>query len=163
MEDINALSFISKYPMDKIVEEGTMTLVHPGAVGYTGGTDVNLPRARVASTSTPNNYGKALMMRAKFSVDGGTTWHEAGDELTFFWVQTLYYNGTPLGQLRLVSSRLSLSVGCNDSNVYARATGVFLSGSDIRVTITDPSPNWVYSGWTAVSQTITIKYWLFEL
>lgn len=160
MADLDALSFLSKYPIDKIVQHGTMTLIHPGAMSSTYGTTTNEPNYRNVTVSQTNNYGRKGYIRGRYSIDGGTTWNGMDQEIVFDATLNIYFMGTFNSTTAYPGTAIKLVIGSSDSLVYASARGERRT-SPARADV-DSSFNWTYSGWSPISTTVIIEYWMFE-
>lgn len=137
---LDKLNFLSKHPIDKIVQEGEVTVVNDGDTG----TDYQT--AKIVTSTTANSYGRACLARARWSIDGGSNWQALEGQLVYtFLVQ-------PFGAT-LDGLDSAISVGCSDSLVYFRTA----NGRHGTVTNADSTPSY-----TPTSRTFLIQYALYE-
>lgn len=141
-------SFVSDFPIDKIVTEGTITIENDGDTGTAYNT------AKIVQETVTNTYGRAGLMRARWSIDGGANWQGMDTELTYtFTLSSVPGNpGHPVSDT-LFGLDSALSVGCQDSQlVFRTANGRHGNVSNL----TSP----VY---TPTSRTFIIQYALYEV
>ena len=139
--DLDKLNFHSSYPIDKIVAEGTVSVVNDGASSH--------PQdAKIATTTIDNPYGSAVFARAVFSVDG-TNYNSLSAHLLYTFSLTVPGPFT----VTLSGLKAACSVGVSDSTVYFRTT------NGLHGNVTDTGVSYIY---TPTQQIFTIKYALFE-
>lgn len=127
------LNFLSLDPIDKIVSQGEITINNDGSTTFPD-------EAKIVTATATNPYGKAVLARARWSVDGGTSWQSIDSRLMFQYDDS----GTTLYGLRA-----AISVGCSDGSVYFRTANGYHGDVSLGV-------------YTSNSQTFTIQYALFE-
>lgn len=131
--DTDLLNFLSLDPIDKIVYEHEVTIVNDGATSFP-------EDAKIVTSSEANPYGKAVFARARWSVDGGSSWQDIDSRLMFEYTDS----GNTLYGLKA-----AMSIGCDDNTVHFR-TANGLHG-DV-----------VAGAYTPTSLTFIIQYALFE-
>lgn len=142
MATITGLDFLSTDPIDKIVQQGTVTVTNDGATNQAPQT------SKIVESTVTNNYGKAVFCRYMWSVDG-TNYNGADTHLVYSYTLTNGGGSSTLGGLKA-----AVSVGVSASTITFRtANGLHGNVSDDGVTYT----------YTPTSQTFTIKYALFEI
>lgn len=139
---IDELVTISDYSQDKIVDHDTITIVNDGD---TTGMTHTWQQAKVVTDTRPNAYGRAALMRARWSIDGGATWQALESVLTYT------FSLSSLG-ITLNGLASAISVGCSDSTIYFRTA----NGRHGNVSGNPPT------GYTPTSRTFIIEYWLYE-
>jgi hypothetical protein len=147
MPDLTKLNFFSRYPIDKIVQQGEITIVNDGA------TNPNHQQAKVVTGSQTNNYGKTCLARARWSIDGGSNWQALEAELTYTYTLSSV-SGDPGHPYTVRFSGLdsAISIGTSTSQVNFRTA----NGRHGNVTgATSPS-------YTPTSRTFLIQYVLYE-
>lgn len=153
MVDINLLSFFSEHPIDKIVEINEISIVNDGnTTGSGSGTGDST--ARIVSESIANPYGRAALVRAKWSIDGGNNWQALEARLNYAFTITITDFGVTSPPLRGLQA--AISIGCSDSSIIFRTA----NGYHGNVSRTFAAP--ATSGYTPISQTFLIKYWVYE-
>jgi hypothetical protein len=146
MPDLQKLNFFSKYPIDKIVQQGEITIVNDGATS-------SPQMAKIVESTTTNNYGRAGLVRARWTIDGGTNWQGLESQLTYFFtLSTVPGNpGHPM-TIQLSGLDSAISVGSSAANITFRTA----NGAHGNVTNTD-SPVYI-----PTSRTFRIQYILYE-
>lgn len=146
MPSLDKLSFFSKHPIDKVVQEGEVTIVNDGDTTPTE----DYQQAKIVTATQANNYGRACLARVRWSIDGGTNWQGLENRIVYIF----NYNNTDLGFTQdLKGLDSAISVGCSDSLVYFRtANGRHGNVVDDGTTIT----------YTPTSRTFLIQYALYE-
>lgn len=142
MADLDLLSFLSEHPIDKIVHHDTITIVNDGDTSGQVGT---FQTAKIVTDTRPNPYGRAALMRARWSINGGSTWQALESKLVYTFTLTSF--GVILNGLDS-----AISVGCSDSTIYFRTA----NGRHGNVGGSPPS------SYTPTSRTFLIEYWLYE-
>lgn len=142
MADIDLLSFISSSSIDKIVHHDTITIVNDGNTSSQAGT---YQTAKIVTGTATNPYGRACLARARWSINGGSTWQAMEAKLVYTF--TLSSFGVVLNGLDS-----AISVGCSDSTVYFRTA----NGRHGNVGGSPPT------SYTPTSRTFLIEYWLYE-
>lgn len=136
------LAFSSFDPIDKVVQEGEVTIVNDGdTIGTTG----EFTEAKIVESTATNTYGRAGLIRARWSVDGGTNYQALESELVYSFDLTDI--GTTIPGLDA-----AVSIGCSDSTITFRTA----NGKHGNVTGTGPFT------YTPTSQTFLIEYALYE-
>lgn len=130
--DVSFLNILSLDPVDKIVDQDEITIINDGATTFPD-------EARIVTDTKPNPYGKAVFVRARWSVDGGASWQSIDSRLMFQYDDS----GTTLYGLRA-----GISVGCSNASVHFRTANGY--HGDVSGT------------YTPISQTFIIQYALFE-
>jgi hypothetical protein len=143
--DRDKLYFYSNDPIDKVVAEGTISIVNSGVTAL-------YVDARVVSQTISNPYGRKCFVRASWTVDGGTSYQSLESQLTY----SFNYNTVapaPVTSTPQRGLKAAISIGVSDSSILFRtANGLHGNVSDNGTTIT----------YTPTSQTFTINYVLFE-
>lgn len=142
MADFDLLSFISEHPIDKIVYHDTITVVNDGV---TSGQPATWQEAKIVTATLPNPYGRAALARARWSIDGGTTWQPMEARLVYTF--TLTALSTVINGLDS-----AIAIGCSDSTVYIRTA----NGRHGDVGGNPPTT------YTPTSRTFLIEFWLYE-
>lgn len=140
-------AFISTNDIDKIVLEGEVTIVNDGDTGTSYQT------ANIATDSATNTYGRACMIRARWSIDSGSNWQSLDSQLIYTFTLNSEA-GDPGHPFSTTLSGLdsAISVGCDANSVYFRTA----NGKHGTVTgTTTPS-------YTPTSRTFVIQYELYE-
>jgi len=134
--DRSKLNYFSQDPIDKIVQESEVTIVNDGDTAGTTGAQ----SAKIVTSTATNNYGKAVLTRARWSVDGGNSWNDLDARLMFEYTDS---------GVTLYGLRAGVSVGCSSSSVHFRTANGYhgnVSGG----------------AYTPTPQTFIIQYALFE-
>ncbi len=150
--DPDLLSFSTNNSIDKIVQQGTISIVNDGNTTNTG-TNVGPQVAKIVEDTATNSYGRATLCRFRWSVDGGTSWQGMEAELLF--VFSITYTDIPITLSRLQGLKAAVSVGVSDSTITFRTANGFHGNQST----TTGSPN---AGYTPTSQTFQIEYALYE-
>ena len=143
MIDVDKINYHSAYPIDKIVQEGTVTITNSGA------TDPNYQRALIVTETTPNTYGKKVFVRAVWSIDGAN-YNSLSSHVIYTFTITLPGPITAT----LSGLKAAVSVGVSDSLIY------FRTGNGYHGDVTDDGGTITY---TPTPLTFIIKYALFEV
>lgn len=146
-DNLNNLSFSSFNPIDKIVQEGEITIVNDGDTG------TEYQTAKIVSDTVANDYGRAGFVRARWSIDGGTNWQGLESQLTY--VFTLNTEPGDLGHptsTQLSGLDSAISIGCSDSTI------TFRTANGRHGTVTGSNT----PTYTPTSRTFIIQYALFE-
>jgi hypothetical protein len=144
--DLTKIAFSSDHPIDKIVHyepDNTTSVVNDGVTSNSPQT------AKIVTGSAANPYGTRCFVRARWSVDGGTSWQTLDSRLTFSF--TITAPGPTV--TTLTGLRAGLSIGVSDSTVHFRTANGYHG---------DVSDDGVTYSYTPTSQTFTIQYALFE-
>lgn len=145
--DLTKLGFHSQHPIDKIVQEGEITIVNDGDTG----TDYYW--ANIETDSTPNTYGRAGLIRARWSIDGGSNWQSLDSVIGYtYTVET--EAGDPGHPADTTTQGLdsAISIGADDNFIYFRTA----NGKHGTVTGTS-TPSY-----TPTSRTFIIQWWMYE-
>lgn len=164
MANLDLLSLLSDHPIDKIVQSDTISIPHPGAIGVNtpGSFGVtNMPSNRRVTHSVPNEYGRAGFIRAVYSFDNGDTWQNVLNEVRFQWQIDNRTDGVFDFYTYEAGLRSRVAVGCSDSTIYFEVINNYLSGATI-ANFSTATTITTFSGWSAVAQTLLVKYWLYE-
>lgn len=151
--DLTKIAFDSRHPIDKIVQQGTISITNDGNT-TTSGTGGGEQRAKIVEQTTTNNYGRAALARFRWSVDGGTNWQGMDAQLLFGFTITFTDFGFTTDPIQ--GLRAACSIGVSDSTIIFRTA----NGYHGNVTTTTASP--VGTGYTPISQTFLIEYALYE-
>ena len=145
--NLDNLSVSNFNPIDKIVQQGEITIVNDGDTG------TEYQTAKIVSGTVTNDYGRAGFVRARWSIDGGTNWQGLESKLTY--VFTLNTEPGDLGHptsVQLSGLDSAISIGCSDSTITFRTA----NGRHGAVTgLNTPT-------YTPTSRTFLIQYALFE-
>jgi len=145
MIDVDKLNFLSLHPIDKVVMEGTISIVNSGATAF--------PQdSLIVSSSITNTYGRKAFARASWSVDSGANYQSLESQVTYsFLYNTVAPAPVTSTPLRGLSG--AISIGVSDSQV------TFRTANGLHGTVTDDGTTILY---TPTSQTFIIKYAIFE-
>lgn len=141
VQDVDILSFISQFPIDKIALVDSITIVNPGPT-Y---ANEDLQRARVVTAQKAHSIGRPCFIRARYRIDGGT-WQDMTTIMFYTFTVTAF--GAVLGN-RIAQ----MSIGCDANNVYFRTANGHHS---------DASGSGPFS-FTTYSHTFDIQYVLYEM
>jgi len=153
MPDLTKLNFFSRYPIDKIVQQGEITIVNDGDTRSGSGTNTGPETAKIVTGSQANNYGKTCLARARWSTDGGSNWQALEAELVYTF--TITYTDIPVTSDPLQGLDSAISVGTTTSQVQFRTA----NGRHGNVSTTSGNP---FAGYTPTSKTFIIQYVLYE-
>ena len=149
--DVTKLQFYSGDPIDKVVAQGTQTIINDGNTTSTG-TNTQSQTSKITTTTLVNPYGKKCFVRYKWSIDG-VNFNTALSHLDYSFTET--FTSIPVTSPPLTGLRAAVSIGVSDTNITI-LTG---NGYHGNVSVVNPGdPN----GYTPISQTFTIKYVLYE-
>lgn len=162
MLSLDALHFYSENQIDKIVQSGEFTIVNPGAISVTLLNVIDQPRVRTVSTTQANSYGRAGLIRARYSLNGGTDWQEMESAIAFGYEVDTYVDSSFASTTLQADVRAQVVLGSDDNTIYARFLSGYHNGDPLRQDINTGTGNSTFSGWTAISQTAIIQYWLYE-
>lgn len=151
--NVDNLSFDSQYPIDKIVDTGTVTIVNDGDTTATG-SGTGDQSARVVSQSITNVYGKKALCRFSWAIDG-INFNALDTRMLFSFTITL--TNIPVTSSPLSGLQAGVSVGVSATSITFM-TGNGLHGNSSRLS-TDPTTK----GYTPTPQTFTINYALYSL
>lgn len=146
MVDLNKLSLWTEHPIDKIVGQGSISIVNDGSTS-------NAPQSsKIVSQSVTNPYGKKVLVRFKWSVDN-VNFHSAESILSYAYTITI----TSLGISTVLGGLMgAVSGGVSDNSIIFRTA----NGYHSNVTRANPTAPDVY---TPISQTFYIEYVIFEV
>src|SRR5690606_33298948 len=102
-------------------------------------------QAKIVADTQPNTYGRATLARARWSIDGGTSWQAMEAELVYSFTLTAF-------AAVLIGLDSAISIGTDDTTVYFRTA----NGRHGNVSGTGPFT------YTPTSRTFTIQYALYE-
>lgn len=145
--DLSKLTFLSTYPIDKVVATGTFSVTNSGATGQSPQT------ALVVSGTTPNPYAKRCFVRASWSVDGGANYQSLDSQLVYTFNMTTI-PPAPAHSAILNGLQAAASIGVSDSLI------TFTTANGYHGDVTD---NGTVYAFTPISQTFLFKYALFEI
>lgn len=141
--DVDILSFISQFPIDKIAWVDSISITNPGPT-Y---ANEDVQRARIVTGQKAHGVGRPCFIRARYRIDGGV-WQDMGTVLTYTF-------SIPSVGVVLPGRLSQISIGCDASNVYFRtANGHHSNASG------GPAPPYSY---TSYSHTFDIQYVLYEM
>lgn len=147
VDNLDDLSFVSFNDIDKIVQQGEIEIVNDGDTGTVHQS------AKIVSDTVTNDYGRAGLVRARWSIDGGTNWQ--GLESQLLYTYTINTEGGDPGHpasATLSGLDSAISIGCSNSTITFRTA----NGRHGTVTGT------VTPSYTPTSRTFTIQYTLME-
>lgn len=137
--DRNSLTFFSNDPIDKIVmEPDDITIVNDGVTS-------DYAAAKIVESTTPNTYGRAGLVRARWSIDGGVSWNNLEAQIIYTYLITAA--GADFQGLDS-----ALSIGCSDSMI------TFRTANGKHGTVDGIGP----FTYTPVSRTFLIQFALYE-
>lgn len=141
VQDVDILSFISQFPIDKIAWVDSITIVNSGPVYATE----DMQRAKIVTDTKAHPVGRPCFIRARYRIDGGN-WQDMTS--ISFYTFTVIAFGVVLG------SRIAqMSIGCDANNVYFRTANGHHS---------DASGSGPFT-YTTYSHTFDIQYVLYEM
>lgn len=141
VSDVDILSFISQFPIDKIAWVDSITIVNSGPT-YAG---EDLQRAKIVSTTKSHPVGRPCFIRARFRLDSGD-WQDMNTILYYMFTVTAFGS--------VLDNRIAqMSIGCNATDVYFRTA----NGHHSDVSGTGPF------SYTTFSHTFEIQYVLYEM
>lgn len=156
--DRNKVEFNSDDPVDKIVHQGEVSVTNAGAQSGEG----NSPSNRLVTHTISNPYGKNAFVRFKWSYDNGNNWNGQGSTMGFGYSLEGRYNGAHQGYYPAAGFRAHVSVGMTNSQMLFRTvSGYHTTNGIYSDTRTGPFRT-EWGGWSPISQTIRIKYWVYE-
>jgi len=148
-ENLADINFSSKNPIDKIVQQGEVTITNDGDTGESS------QRAKIVESSILNSYGRAGLVRARWSIDGGTTWQGLESEILYiFTISTISGDPGHPSSAQIKGLDSAISIGCSDSLLTFRTA----NGKHGNVSGTQPGG----ITYTPTSRTFTIQYALYE-
>lgn len=142
MADVEKLQFLSADPIDKIVQQGSITIVNDGD---TTGQPLTFQEAKIVEDTVDNEYGRAGLIRASWSTDGGTNYQAMEAQTVYSFTIGAPFNVT------LPGLDSAISVGCTDGTITFRTA----NGRHGNV-------NGVTFAYTPTSRTFDINYWVYE-
>lgn len=151
--NLDLLSFLSDHSIDKIVADGQIVIVNDGNTTATGSSTGD-GTARIITDSVANPYGRAALVRARWSIDSGANWQAMESRLTYSYTITFTDFGITSPPLRGLAA--AISIGCSDSQIVFRTA----NGSHGNVSRTSLQPE--TAGYTPTSRTFQIQYWIYE-
>lgn len=162
--NLDDLILVSNHPLDKIVVQGSGSVNHPGAIAYSSSFIVNYPDVRTVEAWADHDYGRAMLVRAVFSVDGGASWQEINNLLQFSWEMSYRENNVPIpiGNYIEAGPQMHVSVGCDNSRIYFRLQSNYFTYSTLVFNVNTSTGVATVSGWTAAAQTVMLKFWAYE-
>lgn len=152
MINFDLLEFVSSAEIDKVVDQGDITIVNSGPSGTSyAGSD------RIVQTSTVNRYGKPCLVRFRWSIDGNP-FNSPETMLSYsFTVDATAWGGPVSDPLPGVLA--ACAVGVNSSGVLFRT----INGHHGNVTYTGTAMSPGPDSFTGISHTFRIQYVLLEL
>jgi len=145
--DRNKLNFFTGDPVDKIVHEGTITIVNDGATSQQPQT------AKIVEERIANPYGKKTLCRFVFSVDGGASYNGQDAHLAYTFTIT-GIPPAPAFSTTLGGLRAGVSIGVSASEI------IFRTANGFHGNVTDNGTVYAY---TPTNLDFIIKYALFEV
>jgi len=145
MIDVDKLNYLSLHSIDKVVMEGTISIVNSGATSFPQGS-------LIVSETITNTYGRKAFARASWSIDSGVSYQSLESQVTYSFL----YNTVapaPVTSTPLRGLKAAVSIGVSDTLVTFRTANGFHG------TVTDDGTTISY---TPTSQTFIIKYAIFE-
>jgi len=150
---LDRLSFISELSIDKIVMSGSITIYNDGNTTATG-NNKGFEFSRIIEQTVPNRYGRAGLIRGRWSIDGGNTWNSLDAVGYYSYTVTVTDYGYTSDPMPGIDA--AISIGCNNDNIIFRTA----NGRHGNVSMTSTSPP--TSGYTPSGKTFIIQYWMFE-
>lgn len=144
--DVEKVNFYSGDPIDKVVATGEIDIVNDGATS-------SPQSSKIVTDSVANPYGKKVLVRFRYSIDGGTSFNSEDAHLVYSYTITI--TSIPI-TTTLGGLRAAVSVGVSNNTIFFRTANGY-HGNATRATPPDPD---VY---TPISQTFKIQYALFEV
>lgn len=147
MVDRTKLNYYSADSIDKIVADGSIVITNDGDTG----TDYYW--ANIVTDTDANPYGRAGLIRARWSIDGGVNWQGLDSQIVYaYTVNTEAGDPGHPASTTLGGLDSAISVGCDTDTIYFRTA----NGKHGTVTgTTTPS-------YTPTSRTFIIEYWMYE-
>ena len=149
-DNLDKLTFASRHSIDKIVQQGSITIVNDGDTTVSGGAQT----AKIVSDTVTNNYGRAGLIRARWSIDGGNNWQSLDSIIQYSFTITL--TDIPITSTPLRALDSAVSIGSSDGTI----TFITANGKHGNVSRLSTSP--VTAGYTPTSRTFLIQYSLYE-
>lgn len=147
--DRNKLNFFTGDPVDKIVYEGTETITNSGATSQAPQSSLIVER-RIA-----NPYGKKVLCRFVYSVDGGVSFNGQDAHLAYTYTITLIPPSPGAGiVVTLGGLKAAVSVAVSATEIIIRTANGWHGN------VTDNGTVYTY---TPTSQDFIVKYALFEV
>lgn len=141
IRNVDILSFISQFPIDKIAWVDSTTIVNPGPT-Y---ANEDMQRAKITTATKTNPVGRACFIRARYRIDGGD-WQDMAS--------TSYYAFTVTSTGTVLTNRVSqMSIGCDANTIYFRTA----NGHHGNASGTGPFT------YTTFPHTFDIQYVLYEM
>lgn len=140
---IDLLGFFSEHPIDMVVHTGEITVTNSGA------TTQAPQEALIVSSTIDNPYNKRALVRAKYSVDGGTNYQSLDSRLIYTF--SLSIPAVPI-TVTLNGLQAALNIGVSDDSI------IFRTASGYHGNVVDTG---TYA-YTPISQDFLIKYAIFE-
>lgn len=151
--DVNKLIFYSGYPIDKIVNTGTIVITNDGNTTASG-TGTGDQFAKVTTTSIVNPYAKKCFVRYVWSTNfvdyNAPTAH-------IDYTYTITYPDIPVTSSPLQALRSAVAVGASASNL------TFLTANGLHGNVSRLSSDPGTSGYTPISLNFIIRYALVEI
>lgn len=152
MIDYDLLEFVSSAEIDKIVDQGDISIVNSGPFGTSyAGSD------RIVQIDTPNHYGKPCLVRFRWSIDGNP-FNSPETMLSYaFTVDATAWGGPVSDPLPGVVA--ACAVGVNAGGVLFRTVNGHHTNVAYTGTAMSPGPD----NFSPISHTFRIQYVLLEL
>lgn len=147
MPSLDALGFYSEHPIDKVVQEGSVSIFNDGD---TTNQDNRFQSSKIVVDTVPNVYGREGLIRARWSINGGNDWQSLYSQIIYTFM--VNYPDS----LEQISWNLdsAISVGSNTSQIIFRTA----NGKHGNVDLSDPqNPQYATQ-----SRTFDIQYWMYE-
>lgn len=151
--DVTKLQFYSGYPIDKIVNTGTIVITNDG--NTTGsGTGTGNQFAKITTTSITNPYAKKCLVRYVWATDG-VNFNAPTAHIDYTFTTT--FTDIPVTSSPQQGLKSAVAVGASAASI------TFLTGNGFHGNVSSLSSDPVTVGYTPISQTFTIKYALVEI
>lgn len=147
MPSLDKLSYLSAHPIDKIVQEGEITIVNDGDT-TSSGTDTGPYSLKIVQENQANNYGRAGFINARWSVDNRETWREQNGYLMGFFLITDIPLQPHLPERNIDSA---ISVGSSNTQIF------FRTGNGVHGNV-----DYSTEEYTPISRTFIIQWWMYE-
>lgn len=144
--DLDVLSFLTLYPIDKVITTGTATYTNNGVTS-------DYAAAKIQNDTLTNSAGKLCFVRFVWSIDGGG-YNSADAHL--FNSYTITFNPPGVTSTPARGFKAGAAMGVSLSTLSFQTA----NGDHGNVLTTDFGASYSY---TPVSHTYTFKYALFEI
>jgi hypothetical protein len=152
MADINLLEFLSSNEIDKVVQQGDISIVNGGPTGTSYAVS-----DRIVETSVANNYKKKCLVRFRWSVDGDD-FNSSDSVLEYAFVVDTTAWGGPVSD-PMPGTLGAVAVGVSADNILFRV----LNGHHSNVAYTGSAMSPGPDSFVGYSHTYRIQYAVLEL